>query len=150
MSQEEKYTDYNLLLNEILTSSGNTINFLKKYGYLYHFWYDLLLHNKSLNKIKSEQINFLEDLINSGRFGVYSNLLKSKKGLKNEAEDIFLLLLGNPNNTPRDILYLKDYKDQYYLNLRSLFDLWQEIYKEMSNKELIKMIAKRVLQKEQN
>ena len=58
--------------------------------------------------------------------------------MKNEAEDLYLLLLGNPNNTFRDILYLKDYKDQYYLNLRSLFDLRQEIYQEMSNKELIK------------
>ena len=82
-SQEGKYIDYNFLSKEFLTPSGNNIIFLKNYVDLYNFWYDILLHNKSLNEIKLQQLNFLEDLMNSGRFGVYANILKLKTNKQN-------------------------------------------------------------------
>ena len=94
---KKKYIDYNLLLEEVFALSGNTINILKKYSDLYNFWHDLLLHSKNLNEIKLEQIDFLEDLMNSGGFEVYPNISKPKKELKYKAESHYLLLLGNPN-----------------------------------------------------
>ena len=82
---KKKNIDYNLLLNTILTQSRNTVNFLKKYGDLYNFWYILLLNDKSLNEIKLQQIDFLEDLMNSGGFKVYQNISKPKKESKYKA-----------------------------------------------------------------
>ena len=58
---------------------------MKKYGDLYNFWYSLLLNNKSLNEIKLWQIDFLEDLMDSGRFKVYQNISKPEKESKYKA-----------------------------------------------------------------
>ena len=56
-SQEEKYIDYNLLLEYILLPSGDVLNFLNKYHDLYSFWIDAIL-NSNINDIKSQQVNF--------------------------------------------------------------------------------------------
>ena len=122
------------------TPSGNTINILQKYGDLYNFWYSLLLNDKSLHEIKLQQINFLRYLINTGGFGVYPNISESKKKSKHKAENIHLLLLGNPNKNFNDMLYLKAPTDQYnavYLQARLLFDLRKEIYKRLTSKGII-------------
>ena len=58
---------------------------MKKYGDLYNFWYILLLNDKSLNEIKLQQIDFLEDLMNSGGFKVYQKISKPKKESKYKA-----------------------------------------------------------------
>ena len=138
VSEEKKYIDYDLLSNEILTPSGNTINFLKKYGDLYNFWHSLLLNHKSLNEIKLQQIDLLEDLVNSGGFEAYQNISKPK-GSEFKAENLYLLLLGNSNKTAGDILYLKTFKNQYNdKKAKILFDLREEILKKLYHKELIR------------
>ena len=68
-SEEKENIDYNLLLKEILTPSGDTINFLQEHGSLYNFWYNLLLNNINLKDIRLQQIKFLNDLMNG--FEVY-------------------------------------------------------------------------------
>ena len=68
-SEEKENIDYNLLLKEILTPSGDTINFLQEHGNLYNFWYNLLLNNINLKDIRLQQIKFLKDLMNG--FEVY-------------------------------------------------------------------------------
>ena len=138
MSEEKLYIDYDLLSNEILIPSGNAINFFKKYGYLYNFWQSLLLNHKNLNEIKLQQIDLLEDLMNSGGFEAYQNISKPK-GSEYKAENLYLPLLGNSNETVGDISYLKTFKNQYNgIKGKILFDLRKEILKKPDNKKLIR------------
>ena len=115
VSQEEKYVDHSILSNEILLPSGDVLNFLNKYHDLYNFWINAILKYDNINDIKSQQINFLRDLMNG--FIVYRNISKPKKKLNHEAEDLYLMLLGNPNKTVNDILISpprdKDNKEIY-------------------------------------
>ena len=62
-SQEEKYIDYNLLLEDILLPSEDVLNFFKKYSDLYNFWIHVLLDYSNINDIKSQQVNFLRDVM---------------------------------------------------------------------------------------
>ena len=62
-SQEEKYFDCNLLLEQILLPSGDVLDFFDKYCDLYNFWTNVLL-NISSDVTKLWQINFLKDLMN--------------------------------------------------------------------------------------
>ena len=81
--QEEKHIDYNLLVEDILLPSGDVLNFFDKYRDLYSFWIDVILKHSNINDIKSQQVNFLRDLMNG--FSVYKNILKPKKKLNHEA-----------------------------------------------------------------
>ena len=110
-SPEKKYVDYTLIFNNILTPSGNTTNFLQKYGYLYNFWIDALLENTNRDNIYLKQANFLKDLMNG--FIVHKNIEKTKKGVKYKAEDLYLKLFGNLKKTVDEILFKKS-KDAIY------------------------------------
>ena len=52
MSEEKENINYNLLSKEILTPSGNTINYLQEHGDLYNFWFDLLFKNMNSDNFK--------------------------------------------------------------------------------------------------
>ena len=72
-------------------------------------------------------------------FSVYRNISKSKKKLNHEAEDLCLMLLGNPNNTVDDILISpprdKD-KKEIYTQAKMLFDLREKNLKYLSIRKL--------------
>ena len=135
--QEEKYIDYNLLSEKISLPSGDVLNFFKKYSDLYNFWTSALVGYSS-NDIKSQQRNFLKDLLNG--FNVYKNILKPKKKSNYEAEDLYLKLLGRPDKTVNDMLFLKNldkYKKEIYSQAKTLFDLREGIFKKLVDKEII-------------
>ena len=122
--QEGEYIDHNLLLEDILLPSGDVINFFNKYRDLYSFWIDVILKYSSINDIKSQQVNFLRDLMNG--FSVYKSISKPKKKLNHEAKDLYLMLLGNLNKAVDDILFLKTldkYNREIYMQAKILFDL---------------------------
>ena len=78
--------------------------------------------------------------MNSGGFKFYPNISKSKKEPEYKAENLYNLLLWNPDKALRDILY-KDYRSQCKDLLSQgevLFDLREEILKKLSSKELTK------------
>ena len=75
VSEEEKNINYKLLSRQILISPKNIFSFLHEYGDSYHFWINVLDH-KSSDKIKLQQGEFLEDLMNG--FGVYKTIKKPK------------------------------------------------------------------------
>ena len=142
-----------LLSNEILLPSGDVLNFFNKYGDLYNFWTNALLEYTSLDDIKSQQINFLKDLVNG--FGVYKNITKLKNKSDHKVEDLYLKLLGNLNKNVDEILFIKsrDKDDkEIYIEAKYLFKLREEILKKLVNKGIIKsdFDMKKVLQREQN
>ena len=55
-----------------------------------------MLENASLDKVRSLQVGFLDDLMNG--FNVYKKI----KGV-NSAADLYLHLLGNPKRTVYDL-----------------------------------------------
>ena len=119
-SKEEKYIDYNLLSEQILTPSGKTFSFLKKYGNLYNFWTNVLFDYTNSNGIKSEQINFLKDLM----YGVdlYKNITKPKNKSDHEAEDLYPKLLENP------LKNVDEHNKEIYLQAKNLFTLREQIF----------------------
>ena len=147
VSKEEKYINYSLLSEEILTSSGKAFSFLKKYGYLHNFWYNALLDHTISNDIISQQINFSRDLMNG--FDVYENIMKPKNKSDHEAKYLYLKLLGNPHKNADDILFNKS-RDKHikeiYLQAKNLFTLREQIFKKLVDKG----IMKKVFQREQN
>ena len=139
MSGEEKYIDYNLLSQEILLLSGDTLNFFNKYGDLYNFWTTVLFDYTNYNKVVSQQINFLKDLMNG--FGVYKNIIKPKNESDYKAKDLYLKLLGNPSKNLDDILFNKSRNKrnkEIYLHAKILFDLREQIFKKLFNQGIIK------------
>ena len=73
---------------------------------------------------------------------------KTKKNQNIKLKFLYNLLLENPNKILNAILYFKDNKDQYEdicLKAGLMFDLRDEMFKKLSNKEL-----RRVFQKEEN
>ena len=79
-------------MNEISLSSRDVLNFFNKYRDLCNFWIDALLDYSNINDIKSQQVNFLRDLMNE--FSIYKNISKTKKGVNYKAENFHLELLG--------------------------------------------------------
>ena len=76
------------------------------------------------NKIVSQQVNFLKDLMNG--YNVYKNISKRKGKSDYKAGDLYLELLGNLNKTVDSILYSKTFTDEYkeiYLQAKILFNL---------------------------
>ena len=71
VDQEKQNIDYSILSNEISLPSGDVLDFLNKYNDLYNFCTDAFL-DTSLDNSKSQQVNFLKDLMNE--FSVYSIL----------------------------------------------------------------------------
>ena len=69
--------------------------FLQKHDNLYDFL-TTVLENASLDKVRSLQVGFLDDLMNG--FNVYKKI----KGV-NSAVDLYLHLLGNPKRTVYDL-----------------------------------------------
>ena len=106
-SEEEKNIDYRLLSKQILLPSKNVFISSPKYGNLYNFWIGVLNY-KSSNKVRLQQVEFLKDLMNG--FEVYKIIRNPKNELNYKAEDLYLLLLGNPNKTVNDI-FLNTPKD---------------------------------------
>ena len=100
-SKEKENIDYNLLSKETLTPSGNTINFSQGYGDLYNFCFNLLFKSINLDNFKLQQVKFLKDLMNG--FEVYKKFVNSKNELNYKAEDLYVILLGNPNKTVNHI-----------------------------------------------
>ena len=84
---------------------------MHKYGDLYNFWIGVLNH-KSSDEVKLQQVKFLKDLING--FGVYKTIKKQKNELNYKAENLCLMLLGNPNKTVNNI-FLNTPKDNHNL-----------------------------------
>ena len=123
-SEEKKNIDYEVLSRQILIPSRNLFSFFGEHNDLYNFWFTLLLNNTNLNDVKLQQTNFLKDLMN--RFRVYKKIKKPKKKWDYKAEDLYLILLGNPNKIVNDI-FLNKRKDknnkEIYLLARILFDL---------------------------
>ena len=108
---------------------------------MYNFWANAILNYSNINDIKSQQVNFLRDLMNG--FSVYRNISKPKKKLNHEAEDLCLMLLGNPSNTVDDILISpprdKD-KKEIYTQAKMLFDLREKKFKILVNKKIINQV----------
>ena len=96
---------------------------MQKHGNLYDFLTNVL-KNTNLNRVRSLQEKFLDDLMNG--FNIYKKI----KGA-NSAKDLCLCLLGNPNRTGYD-LFLKTPKDKYnkdiYLQAQKLFSLRESIF----------------------
>ena len=138
-SQEKNYIDYNILSNEILLPSGDVLNFFNKYYDLYGFWIDALVKNTNRNKIKSQQVNFLKDLING--FSVYPSILKSKKQSDYKVKDLYLILLGKPSENVDNILISlprdKNNKE-IYTHAKILLAFREEIFEKHVNKKIIK------------
>ena len=136
--EEEENIDYNLLLKQILLLSKKTFSFLQKYGDLYNFWYSLLLDSMSFDEFKLQQIKFLKDLMNG--FEVYKKFKKPKNEPNYKAENLYLILLGNPKKTVGDI-FLKiptdKYNEKIYLQAKILFNFTEEIFKKLSDKKII-------------
>ena len=128
-SQEKENIDYKLLSREIQTPSKNTFSLLQKHGNFYYFLTNLL-ENTSLNRVRSLQVKFLDDLMN--RFNVYKKI----KGA-NSATDLYLYLFGNRNRTVYE-LCLNTPTDKYnkatYLQAQKLFTLRESIFKKLTNK----------------
>ena len=105
---------------------------MQKHGNFYYFLTNLL-ENTSLNRVRSLQVKFLDDLMN--RFNVYKKI----KGA-NSATDLYLYLLGNLNRTVYD-LFLNTSTDKYnieiYLQAQKLFSLREDIFKNITNKGII-------------
>ena len=131
-SQEKENIDYKLFSREIKTPSKNTFSFLQKHGNFYYFLTNVL-ENTSLNRVRSLQVKFLDDLMNG--FNVYKKI----KGV-NKVEDHYLYLLGNPRRTVYE-LFLNTPKDKYnkeiYLQAQKLFSLRENIFKKLTNKGII-------------
>ena len=70
-SQEKENIDYKLFSREIKTPSKNTFSFLQKHGNFYYFLTNVL-ENTSLNRVRSLQVKFLDDLMNE--FNVYKKI----------------------------------------------------------------------------
>ena len=70
-SQEKKNIDYKLFSREIKTPSKNTFSFLQKNRNFYYFLTNVL-ENTSLNRVRSLQVKFLDDLMNE--FNVYKKI----------------------------------------------------------------------------
>ena len=64
---------------------------MQEHGNLFDFLTNVL-KNRSLNRVRSLQVKFLDNLMNE--FNVYKKI----KGA-NSATDLYLCLLGNPNRT---------------------------------------------------
>ena len=91
-------------------------------------------------------------------FEVYKIIKKLKNESNYKAEDLYLILLGNPNKTVND-KFLKTLTDKYnekiYLQAKILFNLREKIFKKLFNKTIIKNDSdesdmKKVSLKEQN
>ena len=123
IASEEENIDYKLLSRQILISSKNIFSFLHKYGDLYKCWINLL-DNINLGDVKLQKVEFLKDLMNG--FEVYKKIKKPKQELNYKAKDLYLLLLGNKNETVYNI-FLNTPTDKYnketYLQARILFNL---------------------------
>ena len=136
--EEEENIDYHLLLKQILLLSKKTFSFLQKYGDLYNFWYSLLLDSMSFDEFKLQQIKFLKDLMNG--FEVYKKFKKPNNESNYKAENLYLILLGNPKKTVDDI-FLKiptdKYNEKIYLQAKILFNFTEEIFKKLSDKKII-------------
>ena len=74
-------------------------------------------------------------------FKVYKTIKKPKGELNYKAEDLYLILLENPNKTVNGI-FLKTPTDKYnekiYLQARMQFNLREKTFKKLVNKGLIK------------
>ena len=130
-SQEKENIDYMLLLRKITTPTKKTFSFLQEHGNLFDFLTNVL-ENRSLNRVRSLQVKFLDDLMNE--FNVYKKI----KGA-NSATDLYLCLLGNPNNTIYD-LFLNTPTDKYneiYLEAQKLLTLRESVLKKLNNKGII-------------
>ena len=131
-SQEKENIDYKLFSREIKTPSKNTFSFLQKHGNFYYFLTNVL-ENTSLNRVRSLQVKFLDDLMNG--FNVYKKI----KGV-NSATDLYLYLLGNRNRTVYDLFLntpTKKYNKETYLLAQKLFTLRESIFKKLTNKGCI-------------
>ena len=138
-SEGKKSTDYEMLQGSFFLPPGNVFNFLQNYGDLYNFSFNLLFKSINLDDFKLREVEFLKDLMNG--FEVYKKIKKPKNESDYKAEDLYLKLLGNPNNTVDDIS-LKEPTDKYnreiYLQGRILFNLRERIFKRMVNEIIIK------------
>ena len=136
--KKKKNVDYKLLLRQILIPSKNIFSFLHKYSDLYKFWINLL-DNINLDKVKLQQVEFLKDLMNG--FEVYKIIKKPKNELNYKAEDLYLLLLGNPNKTVND-KFLNTPTDKHnkeiYSQVKILFNLRENVFKKMFSKGIIR------------
>ena len=128
IASEEENIDYKLLSRQILISSKNIFSFLHKYGDLYKCWINLL-DNINLGDVKLQKVEFLKDLMNG--FEVYKKIKKPKQELNYKAKDLYLLLLGNKNETVYNI-FLNTPTDKYnketYLQARILFNLREKFF----------------------
>ena len=74
-------------------------------------------------------------------FEVYKTIKKPKNELNYKAEDLYLILLGNPNKTVYYI-FLNIPKDEnnkeVYLQVQILFNLREKIFKKLFNKGIIR------------
>ena len=77
-SEEKEKIDYNLVSKQIFIPPRRFLSFLNEDKDLYDIWPDLLLDYLNFNDIKSQQLNFLKDLMSG--FKVYKKIKK----LKNE------------------------------------------------------------------
>ena len=122
--EEEKNIDYQLLSKQILILSKNMFSFLDKYCDLYNFCINLFYNKINLDDFKLQQVEFLKDLMNG--FEVYKKIKKPNEKLNYNAENLYLLLLGNLNKTANDIFLNKPtdkHNKETYSQGKILFDL---------------------------
>ena len=131
-------------MNGISLPSGDVLNFFIKYGDFYepiaHRICSLLEHIDR-DEIISQQINFLKDLTNG--FDIYVNILHKLKKSNYRIRDLYLMVLTKPDvGVDRVLSFIKDSINQHdkkiYLIAKTLFDLREDIFRELSHKRIIK------------
>ena len=75
---------------------------MQKHGNLYDFLTNVL-ENTTLDKVRSLQVRFLDDLMNG--FNVYKQIKQA-----NSATDLYLYLLGNLRRTVYDLIFKHPYR----------------------------------------
>ena len=128
-SEEKRNIDYEVLSRQILIPSGNVFSFLNEYGDLHNFWFNLLLNTINSKDIRLQQVKFLKDLMNG--FKVYKKIKKPEGESNYKAEDLYSILLGNPNKTVDSMfLNISKYENnkEIYLQAKMLFNLREKMF----------------------
>ena len=74
-------------------------------------------------------------------YDIYKSITKPKNKSDHEAEDLYLKLLGNPGKNVDNILFNKsrdEHNKEIYLQTKTLFDLREQVFKKLVNKEIIR------------
>ena len=106
---------------------------------MYSLWTNFLNGKINLSKFKSQQVNFLKDLMNG--FEVRKKIKKPKGESNYKPGDLYSILLRNPSKTVYNKFLNKStsrYNEKIYLQAKILFNLREKIFKELLSEGIIK------------